>query len=305
MSRRALSWLLGALAVLGVAYGIVALASSGGEGPDGGELARAFRAVDRDRVDRIRFLQPGDTVVLNREGDRWYVEGYPADSAAMRRFWEYIEEPDVGGVVSRNPANHRRMAVTDSMGVILAFDAGEETLARILVGESGPTYPSVYARLPDADAVHVVGAGLRGPSMRGPRGWRDKTIVSVDTAAVQRLEVDRPDGSYALVRESGEWRLDGEPARAEAVRGILGQLGPLASSGFAPDTASFPGEGREVHALAAHGESGEPLVRLRVSRGGSGPAWVTTPGKEPVFTLQGWKADRLVPPRQRVATDGS
>ncbi|HEY8483975.1 MAG TPA: DUF4340 domain-containing protein [Longimicrobiales bacterium] len=296
MSRKTLQILLGVVGALLVVYGVtVAVGPRTGSPARADALASAIESIDPKRVTAIRFYGPGDTVELRR-GDRgWLANGYPADSGLVAMLWEALEEARVGQLVARNPANHGRLGVAEDSARVAEFDRGSGEPVRLLVGREGPSYPSVYVRLPGRDEVYLLHADLAPAARRSLTQWRDRTIVRVDTARVNRIEVEREGGRYVLARENGRWTLDGSAADSLAVSNLLRELALLVASDFAPDTARLPE--RKVRTVTALGAAGDTLARLTFGEGDARGWWVRVAGTETLYQIPAWQADRLAPER--------
>jgi hypothetical protein len=302
MSEKMLKIVLGVVGALAVVYIATAALGSGGGAPADGsaagrELAKILASIDEAGVEAVRFLTPEDTVELRREGSGWSAGGYPADSALVASFWAAVEDAAVGDLVATNPANHERLGVAGENPRAIEFVLSGGKSTRLLVGHGGPTYPSAYVRLPDRNEVHLLRANLRTALDRSLDGWRDRTIVRVDTAAVRRIEVERDGERYTLARDTAGWTLDGGAANAVAVQGILGELANLQAVGFAPDSARPAEPNRRVTVL---GEAGDTLATVSIGEGDGVYLLATTPGKTTVFELAAWRVDRLVPTRAEV-----
>lgn len=306
MTERTLNRILITVGTLVVIYlGATLLRGDPGGSDPGNGPAALLEAVTPERVEAVRFVEAGDTVRLER-GDRgWTVNGLRADSATVEGFWSELTDARSGGPVARNPENHRRLGVTedDAAHVVFRLEDGEER--ELLVGASGPTYPSAYVRLPDEDVVHLLHGQVRGAVTRDPDGWRDRTIARVDTSRVDRVEVRAPAGSYALERSEAGWSVDGAPADSAAARRLVGGLASLRASGFVPDTVNLPEPSHRVVALEA---SGDTLLSLAMEREeGAYRARARAAGDSTVYEVSASLVERLAPDPAglRPTSDGS
>ena len=170
MSERTLKAIFGTLGVL-VALWLASTLLSGpggaGSGPDDG-VSSLLDDLDATTVSAVRIAGPTETVSLQRTGDAWTVNGHPADSAVVARFWSGVTEAEVGGVAANNPKNHDRMGVSADSARTVHFTLADGGTASLLVGKGGPVFPSGYVRLPDENAVVVPGptAFVRGDLVR-------------------------------------------------------------------------------------------------------------------------------------------
>lgn len=295
MTERTLNRILLGVGVLVFAYLGAALLGGSPDGTAGDTNGPTdlLEAVSADRVESVRFAAPADTVRLERSDGGWTVNGRPADSATVRGFWSELEDARPEGPVARNPENHERMGVTDdgAVHVLFRLEGGEER--ELLVGSSGPAYPSAYVRIPDEDVVHLLHGEIRGAVERDADGWRDRTVARVDTSRVRRLEIDREGETYVVERDGSGWTVDGEPADSAAVRRLVGGLASIRASGFPPDTATLEAPS---HRLVVTDAAGDTLLSLALLREEDAfRARARTAAGPTLYEVSGSLVDRLAP----------
>jgi Domain of unknown function (DUF4340) len=300
MTEKTLRLLVGALVLAVALWGGVTLASGwGGHGTAAPPaLAEFFKGATADSVTAARFQGPRDTLTLAHQEGPWTVDGLPADSGTVARFFATLTATKVGDLVSTNPANHASMGVDADSAWTVQLDVGSAKRT-LLVGKSGPRYNTAYVRLPDHDQVYLAEGELRADVTRALDDWRNKRIVAVDTAAVHRIEVDRDGKSYALVRADSSWSLEGgEGVDKTAVSDILAELSDLRAAGFyqASDSTAEREAGGHVLALSA---SGDTLASVTLGSGDS-DRWARAPGDSIIYRLAGWRVDRVAPKRDAV-----
>ena len=307
MSEQTLKRILGALGILVVIWIISTLLSGrggGGATPDGG-VAALLEPLNETTVSAVRIVRPGQTVSLQRSGDAWTVNGNAADSSAVTRLWNALVEAEVGGVVANNPRNHERMGLSADSALTVDFTLADGGMASVLVGKTGPIFPSGYVRLPDQDAVVVVSGDLRATLNQSVTDWRDKTILRVDTAAVVFVVLETDEGTHVAERSDSTWSIDGGPANAGTIRSVLGELANFVAIGFVEDREVFQENARRVIALGAE----QDTLGAVVITGEAGTRHARTPGNDVVFEVASFRADRITPdienlrPAEPVAPD--
>jgi hypothetical protein len=300
MSERTLKALVIVLAAVAATWATVALLMGRpDQGPDvPPALAEFFEGVGPESGAAVRFEGTADPVTLRREGDVWMVNGYAADSAAVATFWKAVGEAEVRELVANNPANHARMGVTADSASRLVVDADGEART-LLVGKVGPRFATVYVRLPDEDAVHLLEGDLRTPLTRSFDDWRNKRILAADTAAVARVAVERDGRRYEITRADSTWTLSsGEMVDPGRVTTILMELATLRATGFLEEGDSLAATPLAV-AVAALDASGDSLAVLEI--GGTGSEhWARARGNPVLYRLPSWTLDRVAPPREEL-----
>lgn len=299
MTDRTLKRLVGALAVV-VALWLVAelMPGSSGSITATGEVARFFEGVDVGSLESVRFVR-GDTAIELERGDGgWTVNGFPADSGSVARLVEEIPELEIGDLVAANPANHARMGVVEDSAVSVDFVVAGETRT-ILVGEAGRRFGTAYVRLPGADEVHLLEGDLRSHARRGLDQWRNRVMMSIDTATVARVEVEREGDAYVLVRGDSAWTFaDGSEAEESATRGILSELARLVASGFVAEGDSIATLPQAALTRAFSG-GGELLAEITLGEG-SGERWARTASDDYLYRVSSFRAGRVAPPLEDV-----
>lgn len=301
MSEKTLVGLGATLVVLLVLWGAVTLFSSMGEqnAEVGKEVTAVLAGLSKDGVSRVVLEGPSDTVTLEKADGAWTANGFEADSAALDRFWSAASESKVRDLAAANPANHARLGVVPDSAWTLEFTRAGGGSSRLLLGKSGPGYNTAYVRLPDQDQVYTLEGALRNAAAHEIDHWRDKTVVAVDTARVQRVEVDRAGERYVLTRDSAGWLVDGEPADGPTARSLVGALERFEAQTFAPDTADFDA-GEEHRSVLALGEAGDTLASLELSRTPDSKYLARTPARKWLFEVPSWRVTRVTPERSEV-----
>ncbi|MBI4519764.1 MAG: DUF4340 domain-containing protein [Gemmatimonadetes bacterium] len=300
MSEKTLKRLLAAVAGLLAAYGIVyAFGLLGGREVETELGAMLSRLAPAD-IQEVRIVGPNDTLRLERAGAAaWTVNGFAADSASVERLWSSLTATRVAQLVAENPANHARMGVTADGASSVEFHTAGGSVTRLLVGNTGPMFPSLYARLPDDDRVYLLTGNLRSQVMWSLAEWRDKTIVRVDTARVREIGVQRDGRRYVIRRAEAGWTVDGGPANEGPVRTLLQELAHLQASGFLADTASL---GNAPRSLLVLGAANDTLAHLTVGSPDGINFRLRAGARPEVYDLPSWRADQLAPTRESVAS---
>lgn len=303
MSDRTLKLLVGALAVA-VALWAVASLMSGGGGSIGatGELARFFDGMDSASIQSVRFEGPTGSVELTRDSSGWRANGWEASPGRVAQFLTALSESEVDDLAATNAANHARMGVSADSAITLEIRlaGGNRTM---LVGDEGPRFGTAYGRLPDRDEVYVVEGGIRGHLRRGVNEWRNTEIVAVDTASVARIEIERDDDAYALVRGDSAWTLEGgDPVDPVQARNVLTELASMIAAGFVTESDSIHGLPRGG-ASTAYAADGRILAEVTVGSG-EGERWVRAAGDSIVYRLSGFRVGRLLPTRETLTPEG-
>jgi hypothetical protein len=293
MSEQTLKRIFGAFAVLVVLWGISAVFSSrGGRGPSGGaDVAAVFEGLDATTVEAVEIDGPTHTLVLERRAGVWMTGPYPADSSALDRFWRALSQAQVDRLVASNPASHARLGLSPDSARTLRLTRSDGGTSTLLVGKSGPTFPSTFVRLPDQDDVVVISQDLRTPLTRTPANWRDKTVVRIDTSAVARVVIERDGNSYTVERGDSTWVVDGEATPRTATTGLMQELTRFVANGFLEDGSASELDPKRVTALDANGDT----LATVLFTGEEAPLHARIPGSDLIFEVSDFQVQRIAP----------
>ena len=293
MSEQTLKKIFGALGVLIVLWGISALISSrGGRGRAGGaDVAEIFEGLDATTVEAVEIEGPTHSLSLERSSGVWMTDSYPADSTALAQLWRALSEARVERLAASNPANHARLGLSPDSAWTLHVTRTDGGTSTLLVGRSGPTFPSTFVRLPDQNDVVVISQDLRTPVTRTPARWRDRTVVRIDTSAVARVVIERDGESYTVERGDSVWVVGGEPVDRTAMVGLSQELTRFVATGFLEDGSPSEANPQRVTALDA---SGDTLVTVLFT-GEAGTLQARVPGKDLVFRVSDFQVRRIAP----------
>ncbi len=229
MKQKHLLWLLGALVVL---LAINYLVSDGG--PDASTIRVPELAIPADEIAQLSVVTATDSISIAREGITWMLRHpveFLGDSTTISRFLQDLGRMELESVASQNPDRYGVYGVDSSATeVTLSWADG---MRRLVVGNPGPDFQSVYVRVDDDSRVFATRG--RVTVQQELDRWRDRRIIDVPVAAVQSVSVVRPEGSYDVVLEPEGWQIGGAAADSLAVVAWLRRFDPMRADGFLDD----------------------------------------------------------------------
>jgi len=252
-----------------------------------------FANFDPATVTDFNIQSPdGSITELTHLDDNWTVNGYSIEEVSLNKLLDAIDENEVGSVVANNAENHGRMGLSADSTWRLEIIESESKKSTILIGNTGPTFPSVFTRVLDQDEVVLISADLRGAVTQSLTEWRDKTIITTDTIALSSILLDYGNATYRLDRSDTTWTMDGEVVDAAAVIGITAELSNMEASGFLDENQSPSTENKRR--IVAMDESGSIMNQL-VLTGQGLTRHVQNPNSEIIFEIPSWQFSRIVP----------
>lgn len=251
------------------------------EAPD---LAR----LSADSVEKIVFGTPNQTITLQKQGDRWQINGKPAAQSEIDALFAALRETTIKELAGENPANHGEFGITDALATRL--EIGDEV---VLLGSGGVTPDSFYLRQKDAARVYLASGELAAKARQNADFWRDKKITDFADDEITRIEVSGPGSTYSLTKSvnpapsasadtspsaspkppvatsfwtaaTADKEIKLEPAIADKLAGIFS---PLAASGFlsAEEATAFDNQKEGKWTITVFGEADKELARLDFS----------------------------------------
>lgn len=303
MSTRTLGIVLGSLIALLALYGIVLWVGSWEAPASEGEtaLAEVLAQGGSTSVESMEITGGEEPIVLQPTSTGWTVNGFPADTLAVRRLLRAMTNVSLEGPVSSNPENHARLGVagTDALQLRVTEEGGVP--ATLTVGDRGPGGATTYVRLPTSDDVFLLQSDLRAVAEQRVGLWRDRTVARVDTAQVSRFAVEREGRWTEVLRADTAWTVEGQPAEALTVQNVLGGLESLIAADFAPDSVRLDTVTRRVVVLGAQGDT---LAAIEMGEGlNAGLVPTRVPGVAGILQLTAYQAEQIAP--RHVALTGS
>jgi hypothetical protein len=261
---------------------------------------------------RVDILQPvlGETIRLERDGERWVVDGHPADSAKIADLLPALAEARSTELVARNPDNHDALGVSDESGrrIELHMQTGEPVAFHL--GNRDFGRGGYYVRDSAAVEVYRLDGPVGGFLSRDRDGWRDRLIAALDTAALREILIRRGDAEATLVRSEGRWQVGGLPADPSTVEDLLQMLATLsASTGFPSDAQadeadfSRPDGALDVFAVGEGDITARSLVlslRFVEAEGEGGEWWARRADERETYGLSAASVRRLLPAGSRL-----
>jgi hypothetical protein len=248
-------------------------------------------------VDTITITHGADTIVLAKASpSAWTVNRFPASSANVAELFHALRDSVKPELAAESPTSFARMGVDSSGGRLVRVTGGGRTLARLLVGGSGPGYDASYVRVPGDARVFLWRNDLPSLVGRPADDWREHRIGGVTPDSVAAVEVRLAVARYTLRKHDRSWSFStGAAADTAAVARFLERFRNVSAAGFATarqaDSVRWARARRGVSLWAA---GDRLLLKLEFDSTAAG-YWTRTPGGATVYRLDSWQAEQLTP----------
>ena len=186
--------------------------------------------IAADDIETLTVKTGSDETLLRRIDDEWELTSpieEAADGAAVSSITAEVSTVEIRRVVQEEPGDLEPFGLSSPVVEVSFTIAGDETDHRLLIGETSPTGTDRYAKVADNDRVILVAASTESALNKSTFDLRDKTILDVETADVDGLEIARAGSDLQLSKSNNEWRLV-QPwdVRADfsTVEGLVGRI---------------------------------------------------------------------------------
>ncbi|TFH64104.1 MAG: DUF4340 domain-containing protein [Candidatus Zixiibacteriota bacterium] len=207
-----------------------------------------FLAVDSGMVNKISIRRLGTVVEFQKVGEDWNVGDrgklYLTEKGAVQPLADLAHMMSVGEIISSNPDKQMLFQVDTITGNRVTFYRDGNELASIIIGKAGADNQSTYVRKPESKDVYVAKGNFVRFLNRPASGYRDKTLLTIDTTQIATISFKSKDIDYRIGRQDSLWRIvpaKGEPANAnpQKMSNLLRQLAQIRWNNSPPpgDTA--------------------------------------------------------------------
>lgn len=173
-------------------------------------------AADAGNAARVSVTQGGDTLTLEKAGDKWLMksqDGYPASTDKVRTLIAALADARLLEPKTSLPTRYAALAVDDpaaklsSARLIRVENASGAVLAEIIAGKSKAASHTpgasteTYVRRPGDDQSWLASSDISGDAKL--KSWADPRIFETKTETIGSLTVEIP-GQTAYVIKRGE-----------------------------------------------------------------------------------------------------
>ena len=205
-------------------------------------------ALDRSKVKEVDLARAGAPPIhLTKEGEEAWRLTAPAppvaaDSGEVDSLVTTLSNLEVEEVVTESPGALAQYGLDPPRTTVSVLLQGASEPLKLMLGDKSPDGGALYAKVPSRPRVFTVQAYLESSFDKKPFDLRDRDLLHVKRDAVRTLEVQGPDGAYALAKDDkGDWSFT-RPLKTRAGRwsvdGLLGTLEGLRMEQVAAEEAS-------------------------------------------------------------------
>lgn len=156
-------------------------------------------------------LEPrqGDTIRLVKEAGSWKLEAptvAPADGTSVDTVLNALNGLSIEEVVAESPAGLADFGLEKPLATATLSLEGQPKPLVLRVGDKAPDGSGLYAKTDDKPRVFLIASWLQTNFEKKPFDFRDRDLLHLKRDDVRTLEVDGPEGGFALAKkDDGEW----------------------------------------------------------------------------------------------------
>ncbi|MCU0453497.1 MAG: DUF4340 domain-containing protein [Bacteroidetes bacterium] len=244
--------------------------------------------VDSAAVDALEVRGSEGTVRLERRGMEWFVTRpieARANASTIAGAIGQAGSLRVKGIASAKREKHGLFQVDSATGTTVRMFAAGALQAAFVIGKPSDGFADTYVRKEASDDVALVAGSFGWTFNRTLRDWRDRTILAMPREEVREVLFQYGDTTFAMTFQDSVWYVDGRPANASAVEGVIGTLSNLTCDDF----IDAPSGTKVAASITVAGQ------QLRLSREPKGTRWWVQSSAGPQwYVLESWRADQIL-----------
>jgi hypothetical protein len=203
-----------------------------------------FLTVDSGMVNKISIRRLGTVIEFQKAGEDWNVndrgKSYLTEKGAVQQLANLAHTTSVGEIISSNPDKQMLFQVDTITGNRVTFYRDANELVSVIIGKTGTDNQSTYVRKPESNDVYVAKGNLARFLNRPASGYRDKTLLTIDTTQIATISFKSKEIDYRIGRQDSLWRIvpaKGEPANPDPQKmsNLLRQLAQIRWNSSPPE----------------------------------------------------------------------
>lgn len=200
----------------------------------------SLTVADAGAIDHITLQQGTSTVELAQTGNGWLVASagnVPAETSAVDALLKGFAQIRVLSVAAAADSDLDPVGLSEPERFGLTLSGNGQILQQFWIGRPPSSFGSAYLLPVGGREVYLVESVPYDLFSR--TDWRDKAILRVPVADIQEIKYQRGRTKFTLARNSGEWLLDGKPARNEVAQLFADNLANLNAMEILPPDTKF------------------------------------------------------------------
>jgi hypothetical protein len=152
-------------------------------------------------ISKIEIDKADGKIILKKKGDAWYIDPqeYPVDSDRIKGINNTLEKLNLTAMVSE-AKNYTRYDLSPDKRIRVSAWTGDVLAREFDIGKAVPSSRHTFVRLPGDDRIYHAQDDFRNKFDRTTGEFRDKTVLTFDTAAIQEIRLTTDNQNLVLKR---------------------------------------------------------------------------------------------------------
>ncbi len=269
-----------------------------------------LNTIQTSEVSKIEILFKGNTLAINRTGDKWTLgsKGYRADKNRVKNILDFLERV-IPVTMASDSKNYTRYGLDDDSKIEVSAFSNDSRIRKLDIGYSVSGHDYTFVRLENDHRVYHVKGKARNLFETDLDGLRDKTVLSFDRNSIKSIIMQKDDKTYEITVSSVEplpseernepeepenpWRDNqGNEVNEDIPESILSTLTNLKCEKFLYDSQKT-GSKKEVLKITLTGEKDYTLTIFEKADEDDEYSALSLESPDP-FILSEWKAEKLI-----------
>jgi hypothetical protein len=146
--------------------------------------------VSAKDISKIEIEKADGKIILKKKGDGWYIapQDYPADPDRIKGINTTLEKLNLTAMVSE-AKNYKRYDLSPDKRIRVSAWTGDTLNREFDIGKSVPSSRHTFIRLSGDDRIYHAQDDFRNKFNRSAGDFRDKTVLTFDTTAIQEINL--------------------------------------------------------------------------------------------------------------------
>ena len=157
--------------------------------------------VNEKELTKLEITRGKTAVVLTKKDDQWFIAPaeYPTDANKVEDMLKAIKDLDLTALVSESKG-YNRYELDEEQKINVKASQGDSLKLDIDVGKTASSFRHTFVRPSGEERVFHAQGNLKNTFDVTVDSMRDKTVLSLKTAEIQQIEINKEQQSLAFTR---------------------------------------------------------------------------------------------------------
>lgn len=189
-----------------------------------------IKELSIDNISAFEIEKGKKKVNLEKKDGIWKLNNKNADKEKVDKILNGLAKPAQIELVAKTQKQHADMEVTDSLATIVTFPQR----LKILIGKTAGL--GLNLRFDKSDTVYAVKGLYSSDFSADSKDWYDMTIVKIDEKNIKKLQFEKQNEKFTLLREDNIWKTgDKKEINTDKINPIIASLSSYRANSLVED----------------------------------------------------------------------